>query len=460
MKKHSWIQIVLTLVVVLAFSFIATQFLFPQKTKTYSQTSCLNDSITEDMDIFDIAKLYRDNACVAIRVHAYNNESKSYYSSQGSGICIASNGYTSQSMGYSALDVKATQGSYIATNYHVINWIEDEDYSKVEITVITEDENEYKAEYLWGSSQFDVAIIYIEENLNYVRMEDRLIDCNEENRLDIEQIFTIGSPLSLQNLNDFTEGYVRNNNYMVEYTAGVEYYYQNMRNWESVSIEDALPNLVDYYEIYYLSNVYEDVISMSVEISPGNSGGGVFDSSGSLVALATLSTDVSQTNGNQINGAVAVYPLMKVLDKIISNNEYNTNYKIYTISSIGMTGLDSNEAEISKYFYEEQEIDLNRVGINSYYLNGSLYSITEYSDAFSFEDSGYYIISQTNVIDGFDNLIKGCIINSGKINDEKLQTINDRNDLSYLLFNLNEGDSLLLNYVDEEGKSQQILVVV
>ena len=460
MKKSSWIQIVAVLVVVLLLSFLATQFLLPKDSRTYSLTSCLNDSITEDMDVYDIAKLYRDNACVAVRVYGYNNESKSYYSSQGSGVCIASNGYSSQSSGYSDLDVEATKGSYIATNYHVIEWIENEDYSNIELSIITEDENEYEAQYLWGSSQYDVAILYIEENLNYVKMVDRWIDCDSEDKLDIEQIFTIGSPLNLQNLNDFTTGYVRSNNEMVEYTAVSEYYYQSVRGWQSVSIEDALPNTFSYYEISYLSNIYEDVISMSVEISPGNSGGGVFDSNGNLVALATLSTDVSQTNGNQINGAVPVYPLIKVLDKVIANNESKEENKIYTISSCGLAGLDANEAELATYLHDLQETELRTVGVSSYYLNGTFYSTIDYQDEFSFEDEGYLIISNDNSFEQFDNLTKGCIIKSGKINDGELKTISDRNDFSYLLFNLDEGDSLLLNYLDENGSSQQLVATI
>lgn len=461
MKKSSWIQIITILAMVLLLSFIATQYLFPKNYKrTYSLTTCLNESITEDMDIYDIAKLYRDNACVAVRVYGYNKEAQSNYSSQGSGVCIASNGYSSQSSGYSNLNVEATKGSYIATNYHVVEWVENEDYSDIELSIITEDEQEYEAQYLWGSSQYDVAILYIEENLNYVKMADRWVEAEAEDKLDIEQVFTIGSPLNLQNLNDFTVGYIRSNNEMVEYTANSEYYYQSLRGWQSVSNEDALPNAYQYYEIKYLSNVYEDVISMSVEISPGNSGGGVFDSEGNLVALATLSTDVSQTNGNQINGAVCVYPLIKVLDKVIANNETKESNKIYTISSCGLTGLDANEGELAKYLYELQEIDLRMVGVSSYYLNGAFYNISDYQSEFSFEDEGYLIISNDNSFEQFDKLTKGCIIKSGKINDGELKTIRERNDFSNLLFNLNEGDSLLLNYLDENGYSQQLIVTI
>lgn len=441
---------------ILALSFIVSQFLTPNNTRrTYSLTSCLNDSITEDMSVYDIAKLYRDNATVAIRVNGYNNEAMANYSAQGSGVCIASNGYSSQASNYSELDVTATKGSYIATNYHVVEWIENEDYRDVTISVITEDEVEYSAQYLWGNSYFDLSILYIEENLNYVKMVDRTVDCTSEVKLDIEPIFTIGSPLNLQNLNDFTAGYVRNNNDMTEYTAITEYYYQNFNGWNSVSIEDALPNTLVTYEIQYLGNVYEDVISMSVEISPGNSGGGVFDYDGNLVALATLSTDVSQTNGNQINGAVPVYPLIKVLDKVIANNETNANYTIYDLETISIIGLDANEAQISSdVFYEEQKSELRTIGIDAYYLNGNFYSTTEYSNAFSFEEEGFCIISNANQSESFENLTEGCIITSGKINDETTRTIENRNDILYLLLNLNDGDVLELSYTSASGSGE------
>ena len=99
MKKTSWYAVLGTLLVVLVLSFLCTQFLLPLiNEKTYSETNCLNDQITGEMDVYDIAKLYRDsNATCAVIVKGQSTEiSNSYISSLGSGVAIASKGYEIQ----------------------------------------------------------------------------------------------------------------------------------------------------------------------------------------------------------------------------------------------------------------------------------------------------------------------------------------------------------------------------
>ncbi len=448
MNKQSYMMIVLTLILVLVLSFLASAFLLPiLSDKTSSQTYCLNDQITEDMTLQEISKLYRDNASVAIRVSAYDNELSASYTSQGSGICVASTGYSSI---YSKLDgIMVKEGSYIVTNYHVIDWVYDENYSNISITIVTEDESEYQASVLWSNRNFDVAILYSSEiELDFIRMADRSIYCSSEDKLDIEEVFTIGTPLSMQYLNRVTFGNVASNNDLTQATAMAYYYYFNRFSGllESVSSEESVPANTVYYEVIYLNNLYEDVIDLSLGITPGNSGGGLFDSKGNLVGLVTMSTSVSSTNGNQMNGAVPIYPVMQALDRIISNNEYGTDYIIYTLEDLGLVGLDSNEAAYVSILHEEQLTILENIGLSNRYLfDGNYYNVLTYSSAFSFEEEGVYILANNNSFSQSTAITQDSIIKSISINGETF-AVSDRNELLYRLITIMPEDQVVISY--------------
>ena len=143
MKKTSWYAVLGTLLVVLVLSFLCTQFLLPLiNEKTYSETNCLNDQITGEMDVYDIAKLYRDsNATCAVIVKGQSTEiSNSYISSLGSGVAIASKGYEIQT---SENTYVASKGSYIATNYHVIEMFDSDAYTNCSASIMVENEMTY-----------------------------------------------------------------------------------------------------------------------------------------------------------------------------------------------------------------------------------------------------------------------------------------------------------------------------
>ena len=468
MNKKSFINVIVTLAIILLISFLVYYFIVPiidNSKKTYSQSNCLNDQITQDMDVYDIAKLYRDNACVAVTV---TGQSGFYsYTSLGSGVCIAGKGFETN------LDYIANNGCYIATNYHVIDMAVSGDYSNIEIEIITEDESSYGGcEILWYSKDFDLAIIYCgneDLQLDYVRMMDRVVNCDDVDKIDIEQIFTIGSPLNLQNLNDFTTGYIRNDSLKTEYTGFYKYYYQqsifggfgNQSSWHSTEDEDEVPDGVPYYPLAYVDNVYEDVVSMSVEISPGNSGGGVFDERGNLIGLATLSTSVSSSNGNQINGFVNIYPLIQVLDRVIFNNENDgEDHFIYDLENLDLVGIDSQEAGIISSIKSQQENDEDYGSViqtisefaDYYYFDGLYYNIEEYDEAFTFEDSGYYIISNASTISNMQYLTSGVVITQCAIGNITY-TIENRNDFLYMLLNIDAGESVTFTYLKDNVSS-------
>ena len=56
MKKSSYFAVLSTLIVILLLSFIVTTFVIKDKNAT-SETFCINDRVSEDIDIVDIASL-------------------------------------------------------------------------------------------------------------------------------------------------------------------------------------------------------------------------------------------------------------------------------------------------------------------------------------------------------------------------------------------------------------------
>lgn len=442
--KKSFKATLLVLSLILVMSFTVTgcfHFWFFQR--SYSMTNCLTESITDDMDIYDIAKHYRDGgATVAVKVEAYNNSTKSDFESLGSGVCVASKGYTTSIDGY-----QANKGSYIVTNYHVIDYFDSNEFSKQTVNIITEDEYAYEGKLLWYNKNLDVAIVYCDGvNLNYVTMKDRIVDCTKTDKLDYEPIFTIGTPLELDYINRLTVGNVASNNPMMFYTTQTIYPYTGNGGTLLYTNYPSVYNSHNSKKV--LSNLYEDVVDIALGISPGNSGGGCFDKNGYLVGLSTLGGDVEETNGNQMNGMVAIYPIMKVLDKIINEKENHTNDKIFTINSLGIKGLDRNEASYASYLKKETLY-------SNYFLEDTIYS-ANYYNAFTFKGDGYYIISSSNKL----SLPTGAVITACSLNNGQSQEIIDRNDLIYLLLKANEGDKLTVKYTYETDEDNVLDIVL
>lgn len=423
-KKSGRIAMIVSLVIILLASVAGGCIFNLFSIHTYSETNCLTDKITDEMSVYDIAKLYRDsNATVEVQVSGYSKREAKSYTSLGSGVCVASNGYTTTSL---PTNITASKGSYIVTNYHVISFYDDSNYSSVSSLVVTENEQKHSTKLIWLNKDLDVAILYTEDNFDYVKMIDRWIDCDKEVRLDYEQVFTIGTPLDPMYLNRLTVGNIasNNNNYMLT----VDTYYPSINSYSSIS------------GVTVLSNVYEDVIDVSLGITNGNSGGGCFDANGYLIGLTTLGSSVSQTAGNQMNGVVAIYPVIKVLDKLIANNEQNCSYSVQTLESNNIKGVDEIEAS---YLISIQE----ETNYSYYYIDGSTYSTTLYSSVMqeASETKGYSVLSSSST--KLSTLKQGDVITKVSIG-EKTFAIEDRNDLIYALLNINDGDSVVYSYYD------------
>lgn len=421
--KKNWLTLTFSMIFVLALSIVGAKFLMPLiNLRTYSQTACLTDQITESMDVYDIAKLYRDNhATVAVTVQGYNTSDGYTYTSLGSGVCVASNGYETTSLDN---NIVASMGSYVVTNYHVIDMVYLSEYTNEKIKLITEEEKEYSCELLWSNKNLDVAVLYCEENLDYVEMCDRIVSPDENEQLDYEPIFTIGTPLDLSYLNRLTRGEVASNNLMVMPNA--EYVYPNANT-----------------TVIGLYNVYEDIVDITAGITNGNSGGGCFDESGRLIGLTTLGLNVEDTGGNQMNGIVPIYPVIEIIDKLISNKETSTSYTIYTLNDLGLVGFDAYEAYYVTAFQEDGTYPY-------YYFEGNFYSTYTYEDVFNFENEGYYVLSNS-ATNSLGNIPNGSVITAFQISGQEKIEITQRNDLIYALLQIDDGDTVVFTYTGTLG---------
>ncbi len=427
--KKSIVDIIISLVLVLIISLGFAALILPliKNRITYSETACLNDRLTSDMSMTEIANTYIENNATVAIICSGINQSGAERQFLGSGVCVASNGYT---VNYEGVEYTASMGSYIATNYHVIDLVDKPEYSDVEITIIAEDESESLGTVLWYDKDTDVAIVYTEKNFNYIAMKDKVVDCSEEEHYNIEDVFIIGTPLNLTYLNRVTCGNIATNH--AQNMATLDTIYISINKGINFTFERYANS---FYSFDVLSNIYEDVIDVNVSITGGNSGGGCFDKEGYLIGLATLGTDINATGGIQMNGVIPIYPIMKVLDRVILNKENQENFKIYTLTSLGIKGVDILEANYCSSY------PLTMGDTNYYFIDGKFYPESTYSYAFSLKEEGYYVIetdSKSKKLE--EQTIKSCTLNG------KMVTISKRNDLIYLLLNVKEGDNVKFDF--------------
>lgn len=439
--KRTYIAVIMTLLVVLCVSIGGTYLVlnWDDMFKTYSDGYCLNEKVTEDMSRIDIARLYTDS-CVTVVVETSAPRGHGYRA-HGSGVCIASKGYNEN----------ATSGSYFVTNYHVISYACDPLYDGYNTQIYIElnsSDTHYPASLLWANKDLDVAVVYSSElnemSIGWIEMKDRFIACENQDKVNYDEIFVIGTPLDLDYKNTLTLGNVSNNNFdLVELTGSDLYVYTS--NGEIAITQDpkATVGTTQTYEV--IENVYENAIMINCDITNGNSGGGVFDKYGNLIGLATLGRDESSYAMNFI---VPIYPVTLVLDKIILNNETNAKQKIFTPESMDLVVMDETEA-----FYASS------VTINGryYYYDGKLYDKSQYPSEFNFEGDGVCVLRNGGV---YGNITTDFIITGIDKNDLVKVDIKDRNDLLFYLLSCNQGDKINIYGKKLDGNSKSFTITL
>lgn len=375
---------------------------------------CLTDLVQEyNLSLTNTADVFKD-ACVSI-VAGIEGSSDGWL---GSGVCVASKGYEF------ATDVFLESGSYIVTNHHVF----DEAYldPKFELFVYPNDytnverygsEIKYEAEILWTDSYLDMAIIHVKENIDWILMKDRSIECAPEDAVKTnETVFAIGSPQELANQNTITSGHLAFESESYAYT---------------VKNGSVLTSVLD--------NVYEYLMPMNVPIQGGNSGGGLFDGQGYLIGQPTLGGENSGES-SAVNYAIPIYPATLILNELILSNEdeeKEEEVKIYNLDDLNFRTIDKYEWEI---------VGSNFQGMKRYFY-GTDYTVADLTHS----ESGLKII-KTNSVD----IKKGDYIISLEHNEEKYN-LDCRNDLIFVLLKLRRGDKVTLNFLASESVELEII---
>ncbi len=315
---------------------------------TYQNPVEVEDSASKT----EVSNAVLDSVVSIYIVNSFNNKP----SSLGSGVAIYA-------------------GGYIVTNYHVVEdaYISSSSYHVVHF--LNNQSEQYDAQILWADPVLDLAIIQSENgDIPYVNMEDRWI--YGEDKLEVlEEVIAIGTPCDISFQNTVTTGFVSS-------------------NYHRHSIAE--------------DNVYENLIQHSSAISKGNSGGGLFDMQGNLVAINTLgSNDVTDAYFS-----VPILPVMIIIDKVVDLNE-NQN-KVFGSIRIGVEVSDC----IIDIYRNTQTID----------------------------DKGVYITKVNSAFDDVkNNFKKGDVITAMTIDGTKYD-LDNRNYLIYALLRLDIGDSIEIEF--------------
>lgn len=199
---------------------------------------------------------------------------------------------------YSYIDTTVLNGSgfllsedgYIATNYHVVEQIDS-------LIVKTSDGNFYNAELLMADEQHDFAILKIIDSSG---MKFPFVKLGNSDEVKAgQEVFAIGSPLGF------------------EYTisSGIV---AAVRENEKVSFQDP-------YTYTTKEKIFEKVIQMTAPISPGNSGGALFNKRGEVIGITTY-TYIGYGN---LNFAIAINSY-KDLIKLAETKDFALNEELMT----------------------------------------------------------------------------------------------------------------------------------
>ena len=231
-------------------------------------------SATDYKDTVDLAKNISP-AIVGI------SSSDSTGESVGSGVCVA-------------------KGGYVLTNFHVIT-----NPSNIRLHYFNGDIG--RAEYVWGDSVQDIAVVKSTENMPYLPLA-------QVDDIDVGQdVVAVGTPITLTLKHTFTKGIVSALNRTLKVS--------------SLSGESYMQNLIQH----------------DASLNPGNSGGPLVNSKGEVVGINTLKI----SGGEGIGFAIPVKSISTLLSSVVENINYKTPY-------LGLYGYDS---EIASYYAHTQQRD-------------------------------------------------------------------------------------------------------
>lgn len=204
-----------------------------------------------------------------------------------------------------------TKDGYIITNNHVVSGA-----STIKVTL--NDNTEYEAKLIGSDSSNDIAVIKIDaKDLTVAAVAD-------SDKLNVgEDVIAIGNPLGTLG-GTVTEG-------ILSATS------------RTITID----------------NVEMNLLQTTAAVNPGNSGGGLFNSSGELIGIVNAKVSSSDVEG--IGFAIPSNQAVEIAEQIIANGGFSTgNY------TVGITMVEiTTEAQLQQYNLEEAGIYVYSVVTNS-----------------------------------------------------------------------------------------------
>lgn len=236
----------------------------------------------------EYTELYKNTVSSVVRIDVKNKETRRV-NYQGSGVVVFEEG----------------NYAYIVTNYHVISGLT----NSLEIEVYfsnsdgTQSGKSEIATLMGSDSKEDVAILRVNKSEKY----KVAVIGNSDDVKNGEFVYTIGSPSGYFNVT--TAGYIISTNILTSY---------DIKN-------TGVP--VDIHELTF-----------SAAISPGNSGGALFNSKGELIGITTY-------NHNDVTYLYSALPInffMKVARYVLAEGKEYTR-PILNISTISIDTLGTNK---------------------------------------------------------------------------------------------------------------------
>lgn len=285
---------------------------------TDKTTTVINNEYTE---------LYKETAPSVVKI-ALKNKNTKKVNYQGSGVVVFEEG----------------NYAYVVTNYHVVSGLS----NSLEIEIYFSNEKGVQtgkseiATLMGTDSKEDVAILRINKSEKY-----KLAKLGDSSKVEEgDFVYTIGSPTDYFNVT--TSGYIISNDILTKY---------DVKNTN-------VP--VDIYELTF-----------SAPISPGNSGGALFNLKGELIGITTY----NHTDITYLYSALPINFFMKVAKYIlaegkeytrpslnistISVNTLGTDRDVYGISSDVYTGAYVKESREANIPVQSVIVAINGVEINS-----------------------------------------------------------------------------------------------
>jgi len=219
---------------------------------------------------------------------------------------------------------------FVGTNYHVIDGLDS-------LMIKTSDGSFYNAELIYVDEKNDIALLKIitQKEPEEEHIFPAVKFANSDGVRTGQSVFAIGSPLGF------------------EYTIS-EGIIAALRENEKVSFNDP--------QTYApLERTFDKVIQITAAISPGNSGGALFNSKGEVIGITTYSYGFY---GN-LNFAIAINSFTKLRNSIdlasIENNEEFISKKQANLFNMNMRLAENFRTKIYTNWFYTKQLDTMKV---------------------------------------------------------------------------------------------------